>query len=58
MFYKILDIAYRKLWVKIFGRILFSFVKVIEGRDTDSTKPTYEIDVPSSISSLDHSDKS
>ena len=34
---------YVKFWVPIFGRILFSFVYLIEGKKPKK-KPTYDID--------------
>ena len=34
---------YAKLWVPFFGRILFKFVYLIEGKEPKD-KPTYDID--------------
>ncbi len=42
MAFNLLDILYRKLWVPLFGRILYLFVSLIEGRKSNK-KPTYSI---------------
>ena len=42
MLYKLLDNGYRHLWVPIFGRILFFFAALIEGRRINDL-PTYKI---------------
>ena len=42
MFFKILDSAYKTIWVPVFGRILYKFSSLIEGRSTIE-QPTYKI---------------
>ena len=44
MLYKLLDNAYRHLWVPIFGRIVFFFAALIEGRKINDL-PTYKIKI-------------
>ncbi len=43
MAFNLLDILYRKVWVKLFGRILFYFSSIIEGKKI-TKPPTYYID--------------
>ena len=35
--------AYKMIWVPVMGRILFRFIRLIEGQDPKK-KPTYDID--------------
>ena len=40
---KIIKLAYSKIWVPIFGRILYRFVEIIEGKKPEE-KPTFDIE--------------
>ena len=40
---KILRLAYAKIWVPTFGRLLYRFVELIEGNKSKE-KPTYDIE--------------
>ncbi len=57
MVFKFLNAAYKNIWVPLFGRVLFRFVRLIEGNDS-TIKPTYKIDDQSkSYSSVTRDDK-
>ncbi len=42
MIFNILNRSYKRIWVPIFGRVLFQFVNFIE-RQAPDQKPTYQI---------------
>ncbi len=42
MIFSTLDKAYKNFWVPVFGRILYKFVNIIEGK-IPVKKPTYQI---------------
>ncbi len=52
MIYRILDNAYRRIWVPVLGRVLFLFARLIEGRKIEDL-PSYEIEDSKSINSVD-----
>ncbi|KGG17509.1 MULTISPECIES: hypothetical protein [unclassified Prochlorococcus] len=43
MKFKFLDLAYKKVWVPLFGRVLFKLVYFIE-REKPTQLPTYRIE--------------
>ncbi len=54
MIFNILDKAYKKIWVPIFGRVLYRFVDLIE-RKSPKEKPTFKIIENTSLEDTDQS---